>query len=171
MATPPPFPQNSVYTKCWCEENIYFLAQHLATTLSLQDWSIHVVFISNHAKTANARELGLPVVWDYHVILVVHTLLSDATVEPLAWIYDFDSAAPTPMSKAEYLATTFRTDIPIEYHRLVKFPIWGRLVTQTHFSLFRIIPAAMYLKHLSQIDHTWRVLLCQIHDDIEMNRS
>ncbi|KAF8921495.1 hypothetical protein CPB85DRAFT_1271103 [Mucidula mucida] len=53
MATPPQFPQEPVYTKCWCEENIYFLAQHFYTTLSLQEWSINVVFISNHRKTAN----------------------------------------------------------------------------------------------------------------------
>lgn len=59
--SPPPLPPNSVYTSCYCEENIYLLAQAF-TQLSDADstaddrarpwpWQIYVVFISNGGKT------------------------------------------------------------------------------------------------------------------------
>lgn len=58
--SPPPLPPDSVYTSCYCEENIYLLAQaftQLSDTDSTADdrgpwpWQIYVVFISNGGKT------------------------------------------------------------------------------------------------------------------------
>lgn len=51
----PPYPMlpvDSIYTSCYCEENIYLLAQAFYEQPSLRAaWEIFVVFISNHTKT------------------------------------------------------------------------------------------------------------------------
>ncbi|KAJ8457430.1 hypothetical protein ONZ51_g11537 [Trametes cubensis] len=63
---PPPLPPDSIYTSCYCEENIYLLAQTF-TQLSESNaterrgpwpWQIFVVFISNGGKTV--RNFTLP---------------------------------------------------------------------------------------------------------------
>ncbi|KAI0747678.1 hypothetical protein C8Q80DRAFT_689982 [Daedaleopsis nitida] len=53
-----PLPANSVYTSCYCEENVYLLArafkaQAVAAAGARTDWpwEICVVFVSNGAKT------------------------------------------------------------------------------------------------------------------------
>lgn len=55
MAVPPPLPLNSVYTSCWCEENIYLLCQAFLENPSVQEeWRTFVIFISNDNKTVRA---------------------------------------------------------------------------------------------------------------------
>lgn len=58
--SPPPLPPDSVYTSCYCEENIYLLAQAFtllsdadstADNRGLWPWQIYVVFVSNGGKT------------------------------------------------------------------------------------------------------------------------
>nr|VWP00499.1 Mitogen-activated protein kinase (EC [Ganoderma boninense] len=84
---PPPLPPDSVYTSCYCEENIYLLAQnflaeaHTQTSRGLAwPWEIYVVFISNRGKTVAlwSQKLRAPqvVVWDYHVVLVLRPAAS-----------------------------------------------------------------------------------------------
>ena len=58
---PPPPPQGCVYTSCYCEENIYLLAQALCAEADrpapprwTRLWDIHVVFVSNEDKTVRA---------------------------------------------------------------------------------------------------------------------
>ena len=58
---PPPLPLNSIYTSCYCEENVYLLAQTFQK-LSVEDkaafpWDIYVVFISNDDKTVSVWHL------------------------------------------------------------------------------------------------------------------
>jgi hypothetical protein len=49
---PPSIPRDAVYTGCYCEENIYFLAQAFsADPDTAKYWDIFVVFISNRSKT------------------------------------------------------------------------------------------------------------------------
>ena len=54
---PLPLPSNAVYTSCYCEENIYLLAQtfagaaNAAGRASPGPWEIYVVFVSNGGKT------------------------------------------------------------------------------------------------------------------------
>lgn len=55
---PPTLPTNVVYTSCYCEENVYLLAQTFQK-LSVEDkaafpWDIYVVFISNPHKTVHS---------------------------------------------------------------------------------------------------------------------
>ncbi|KAL1947427.1 hypothetical protein VTO73DRAFT_14388 [Trametes versicolor] len=127
--SPPPLPPDSVYTSCYCEENIYLLAQAF-TQLSDADswpWQIYVVFISNGGKTVALWSQTTPsgvVVWDYHVVLVLlpraphyprrgtdgaPTPESDSqdTAERHAWVYDFDTTFPVPCSWIDYIAGTF----------------------------------------------------------------
>lgn len=48
----PALPSNSVYTRYYCEENAYLLAQAFYEQPSIREaWDIFVVFISNHTKT------------------------------------------------------------------------------------------------------------------------
>ena len=60
--TPPPVPPGCVYTRCYCEENIYLLADALVRhpdVASTQDprtpslWDPYVVFISNHQRSVS----------------------------------------------------------------------------------------------------------------------
>ena len=54
---PLPLPSNAVYTSCYCEENIYLLAQTFAGAVNAAGraspgpWEIYVVFVSNGGKT------------------------------------------------------------------------------------------------------------------------
>ncbi len=58
MASPPLFLQpDSVYTSCYCEENVYLLAKSFAAEGEVLGrsapwpWEIYVVFVSNSGKT------------------------------------------------------------------------------------------------------------------------
>ena len=53
---PPPLPENLTYTSCYCEENIYLLAEQFEET---EGWEVYVVFISNDSKTVS---LFVPIV-------------------------------------------------------------------------------------------------------------
>lgn len=47
-------PANAIYTSCYCEENVYLLAQSLLARLEVTAvWEIYVVFISNETRTVN----------------------------------------------------------------------------------------------------------------------
>ena len=53
---PPPLPENLTYTSCYCEENIYLLAEQFEET---EGWEVYVVFVSNDSKTVS---LFVPIV-------------------------------------------------------------------------------------------------------------
>lgn len=53
---PPVLPQDSVYTSCYCEENVYLLAKRFSSDQDVTAfWDPYVVFISNRNKTVSAR--------------------------------------------------------------------------------------------------------------------
>lgn len=59
---PPPLPPDATYTSCYCEENVYLLAQMfqaLATETDDWPWAAYAVFISNETKTVGALSLAL----------------------------------------------------------------------------------------------------------------
>ena len=85
---------NSVYTACYCEENIYWLIKRFLTPSGEQQWDVFSVFISNPTRTVTdmneeyvrilkfITQVGLwnqqvgssrdmPVIWDYHVVLAL----------------------------------------------------------------------------------------------------
>lgn len=48
---PPDLPQGAVYTRCYCEENVYLLCQRFSSLPEItESWLIWVVFISNVDK-------------------------------------------------------------------------------------------------------------------------
>jgi len=151
---PPPLTPDSHYAGHYCEENIYHLADLFLKQPSIKDiWDVVVVFISNESKAValwNQKLAGSPdyaIVWDYHVVLILrlrsehgvtkgekaeHTDTPDRDTE--AWIYDYDTLLPKPCYWKDYVSLTFRTDaeVPLEYR-----------------SLFRVIPADMYLDYFA----------------------
>ncbi|KAI0648246.1 N-terminal glutamine amidase-domain-containing protein [Trametes meyenii] len=199
-AVPPPLPPDSVYTPCYCEENVYLLARrftqlsevHATERRGPWPWQIFVVFISNGGKTValwsqKARD-GV-VVWDYHVVLVLlpraphdsgdgshiaSGVGSDSGPFKLlgahqAWVYDFDTILPVPCPWREYIAGTFpyaldesvADRVDSRFHRYVSYGpdwYWHALtrsrpacgtISRTARSLFRVIPAGVYLDHFA----------------------
>ncbi|KIY51006.1 hypothetical protein FISHEDRAFT_37900, partial [Fistulina hepatica ATCC 64428] len=120
----------------YCEENIYLAIQSLLK--SSLNWDVYAVFISNHNKTVALWKQKLAkteedlVIWDYHVIAIVHqpqARTCNYTGDIFnTWAYDFDSQIDMPCRLQDYLAQTFSADIPQDYQ-----------------SLFRVIPGQVFL--------------------------
>ncbi|KAI8878664.1 hypothetical protein K501DRAFT_258181 [Backusella circina FSU 941] len=125
--------QDAIYTRCYCEENIYMLCKAInEKTPDLID-NFTVVFISNEDrkvpfwKQKSCKEDGYPVVWDYHVILLFEH-------ESGLKIYDFDTQLNFPSSADVYAIESLRPEIPLpkQFQRF-----------------FRMIPATMYLREFA----------------------
>ncbi|RPD59122.1 hypothetical protein L227DRAFT_576350 [Lentinus tigrinus ALCF2SS1-6] len=107
MSSPPlPLPPAAVYTSCYCEENIYLLAQTFVQAASAPGrakpwaWEIYVVFVSNGRKTvalwSQKVHAGGVVVWDYHVFLVLRPLPRDRPHTKVQLQDDHKAHAPAP---------------------------------------------------------------------------
>ncbi len=108
------------YTQNFCEENIWFLGKSLLKE-GFQPNHLTVLFLSNaHQQTPLYSQIlgkaGLPVVWDYHVIL----LCMQHDNAPL--IFDFDSQLPFPISLWDYLLNTFpdHQALPSQFHIYIR---------------------------------------------------
>ncbi|TFK42976.1 N-terminal glutamine amidase-domain-containing protein [Crucibulum laeve] len=149
---PPVFPPNSVYTSCWCEENIYLLCKaFLDQSQIVKIWEVFVVFISNDSKTVAllnqkaARSDDSVVVWDYHVILVLRQRDSSSGVNPQehesdqtwgqSWVYDLDTRLTMPCTWGEYQEHTFPKAIQAQCHG--------------YHSIFRVIPGETYVNYFA----------------------
>jgi protein N-terminal glutamine amidohydrolase len=88
------------YTSLYCEENVWQLAQDTRLPLGQK----HAVFITNENRKAalwcQRVSPDKPVVWDYHVVLLV-----EAAAGPV--IFDLDSTLPFPSKLGVYLRKTF----------------------------------------------------------------
>ncbi|KAF9069823.1 N-terminal glutamine amidase-domain-containing protein [Rhodocollybia butyracea] len=135
-SSPPPLPENSMYTSHWCEENVYLLMESFTQDSSISElWEPYTVFISNHAKSVAllnqkiSKELGSPVVWDYHAIAVLRPRKQPSSEH--SWVYDFDTQLEIPATWDSYFDRTFST------------------VPDTYQSIFRVVPAATLLDHFA----------------------
>lgn len=97
-AAPPSFR----YASCYCEENVW----HLCADPGVEGSTRAAVFISNAARRVAvgcqraAPEPGVPIVWDYHVVLAAHG--------PRGWaIWDLDSTLGAPVPLSVYLRASF----------------------------------------------------------------
>jgi len=173
-STPPSIPSDNVYTPYYCEENIYLLAKSFsADPQVVGTWDVFILFISNHNKAValwcqqKAHEPHLPVVWDYHVILILRPRnhlgqnVAESGVVPLplpeekahTWAYDFDTCLDLPCTLQEYLDWTFR-DVNPQYQ-----------------SLFRVIPCEIYLNHFaSDRSHMLTVKEDELTSAVKMSR-
>ncbi|TFK27395.1 hypothetical protein FA15DRAFT_666479 [Coprinopsis marcescibilis] len=145
---PPALPPKAIYTSCYCEENIYLLCRDFTSIPEIAEkWDAKVVFVSNADQQValftqkSARKEELPVIWDYHVILILkpreveedeglHGRNNEEADDPprMTWLYDFDTRLPVPCPWEEYLKLTFPEDILPEYE-----------------SCFRVVDAQEYL--------------------------
>ncbi|KAF9452261.1 hypothetical protein P691DRAFT_722298 [Macrolepiota fuliginosa MF-IS2] len=153
----PDLPTNYTYTRCYCEENVYLLCQEFMTRKDVHEhWEVWAVFISNERKTVAlweqkvAREEGAPVVWDYHVILLLEAKgigngsawgsrggvgTSDRSSRNgvQSWVYDFDTAiTPVPCPWDEYMMRTFPYELTPQYR-----------------SSFRLITGEVFINHFA----------------------
>lgn len=129
------------YTANYCEENIW----HLCQEPRFAGWPRKVIFISNASRACplwqqrTAQAGDQPVIWDYHVILLVHRG---------HWmVWDADSRLPWPVPLPRYLSSTF------PFHR--------QLPPRMH-PWFRVVEAEDYVRifasdrsHMHREDGSW----------------
>ncbi|KAH7340977.1 N-terminal glutamine amidase-domain-containing protein [Rhizoctonia solani] len=138
---------NTPYTSCYCEENVYLACQALIEVDAPSLENIYAVFLSNPTKTIliwgqkaaqHKMDIGCPVVWDYHVIMVLVAAANenepDQTVADRTYIVDFDSMLGTLVSWKDYTSRTFQS-------HLFECGIFD----PTLQSMFRVIPASQYI--------------------------
>jgi protein N-terminal glutamine amidohydrolase len=116
-----------LYTKLFCEENIWQLAKSLIKS-DIDEKKIHVMFITNHNKhiaiyNQLATEPNQAVIWDYHVILILK-------IKQSVCVFDFDSRLDFPTPINNYFQHSLPDNIKTEYH-----------------SQFRMIAADNYLQN------------------------
>ena len=123
-----------VYTSCYCEENVWKLCQ----MIQVKDPSLladtKVVFVSNFAKKvafwcqkSGKDNKNVPVVWDYHVILI-HKGQKD-------WLtYDLDTTLDFPTSIEDYFMKSFCPDIK---------------KSSSYKPMFRVVDSEDFLEHFS----------------------
>jgi hypothetical protein len=120
---------SQLYTKCFCEENVYHLIKFLSDVPTIEN--TFAVFISNPTRTIPiwCQKSSLdeqPVIWDYHVVCLAKS--SD-------WlIFDFDTTLSNPISFKEYINQAIRPHVS--------------LPSQLSRS-YRIVAGADYIKHFA----------------------
>ncbi|EFN57465.1 hypothetical protein CHLNCDRAFT_13094, partial [Chlorella variabilis] len=125
-----PSRSDCVYTACWCEENVWWLAQQLVAQLPA--WRLAIIFISNSHKMVpvwyQRAGLGKVVCWDYHVLLVAQQEGGEALV------FDLDTTLPFPCSLADYRrhALLGAANLPQHYRRF-----------------YRVVPGALFVRHFA----------------------
>ena len=117
------------YTPYFCEENIWWLARNLVDA-GYDQSEMRVLLFSNPWQSValmkqRASVQGGPVIWDYHVVLMVRT-------DNVQRILDFDTLLDFDASCSDYLLNTFpvQSGLPKHYRAWV-----------------RSIPASGYLEH------------------------
>jgi len=111
-----------LYTAYYCEENIW----HLCNNSEIENFEKNIVVISNVEKKCalfyqkiNQHFPNIPVVWDYHVILLVFQN---------EWlVYDFDTILSFPVKLEEYLHKTFQN---VENYR---YQPYFRIITKQDY--------------------------------------
>lgn len=99
-----------LYTKCYCEENIYHLVKSLRNVPDLGD--IYAVFISNGTRSIpiwsqKTAQSDQPVIWDYHVICVAKSSND--------WlVFDFDSTLSLPTLFKDYVTHALKPNIKLQ---------------------------------------------------------
>lgn len=120
--------ENSLYTSCYCEENIWKLCEKIKDFDAGFLENCFVIFVSNDAKQVpvwfqkpGRESRDYLCVWDYHVFLV-----QKHPEEVL--VYDFDTVLEFPTSFDNYVRKAIKPEYNIYHERL-----------------FRVIPAEIYL--------------------------
>lgn len=134
---PPPLPKKyPLYTKCYCEENVYILSTYLDSMCqsrnkkaqgpsSSRRWDVDVVFVSNKDQSValwEQRASTFPdtdhiVIWDYHVFVVVTCSQGNGALENNEAENGLTTqrrAPPSPLQRARaQLGSTFSRREPM----------------------------------------------------------
>ena len=126
-----------IYTKCYCEENIWMLCQHVKNSNPEFLSNLSTLFISNPNKSIpiweqlGQKDKDCPVVWDYHVVLLL-AFQNNSSYE--YFVYDLDSSLPFPSRLSEYVKKALRSD--------------SDLMSQ-YWRYIRVVPAKLYLENFA----------------------
>ncbi|XP_004348906.2 hypothetical protein CAOG_02156 [Capsaspora owczarzaki ATCC 30864] len=126
------------YASCWCEENVYHLCLHASQTAWEQNMrashtvnnfieQASVVFISNPSRKTpiwcqRLSQPGCPVVWDYHVVLVLPAPSG-------VMVYDLDTTLGFPCLFRSYADEALRDS----FNSLSSFHRRYRVVAASEF--------------------------------------
>ncbi len=103
------------YASHYCEENVYKLCEK---SLCKDDFESFAVIVSNSNKSipiwcqSLSKDSSSPVVWDYHVILV----LVPREIDKKSVVYDFDTTLAFGMDGTEYCCLSFRPELNLPAH-------------------------------------------------------
>ncbi|XP_056153850.1 protein N-terminal glutamine amidohydrolase isoform X2 [Lampris incognitus] len=144
-----PHKDDCVYTRCYCEENVWKLCEFISAQKQVPAGEVHVVFISNERRMIplwkqKSGQEDEPVIWDYHVILL-HVSVRWGQ----SFIYDLDSTLPFPCDLQLYAAQAFRSDQQIKsnFHRKL------RVVSSEDF----LKTFASDRSHMKDTEGAWRM--------------
>ncbi|EPX71217.1 uncharacterized protein SOCG_01435 [Schizosaccharomyces octosporus yFS286] len=129
------------YTSCYCEENIYQLAEHVVKEKPPQ-LQAYVVFLSTPTKTMPIWEQSKSpfVIWDYHVVLLTRSLKNPKE----GWfVWDPDTRLSIPCSLEQYLEQALRRDLE---HLPGQPLVYGNLCYETNRK-YRVIDANTFVQH------------------------
>ncbi|KAI0232979.1 Protein N-terminal glutamine amidohydrolase [Lamellibrachia satsuma] len=102
--------EKCIYTKSYCEENVWKLCEHVQLSghpSKLQH--CYAVFISNEKKAVPiwkqkaSTDAQVPIIWDYHVIFLYEG-------ETVTLVYDIDSVLSFPCSFDTYIREALPQD-------------------------------------------------------------
>ncbi|MCC7384844.1 MAG: hypothetical protein IT384_23550 [Deltaproteobacteria bacterium] len=132
-----------LYAENYCEENIW----HLAGDAAVGPGERFAVFITSPARAtplwkqrAAPRE-DEPVLWDYHVILLLRTMEGTE-------VYDLDTTLGFPTPLGEYLRATFHPERPVPAENRARFRVLAADEYRRSFGSDR--------RHMLLPDGTWR---------------
>lgn len=111
--------EKSIYTRCYCEENVYMLCQRVSRLAAERqdagfDWQCFAVFISNEIERCPvwrqkaAADDDAPCVWDYHVVLYC---TSDRCKR--AVVVDLDTTLPIVYDAAKYVTSALAPSVKL----------------------------------------------------------
>lgn len=138
-----------VYTKCYCEENVWKLCEKLISHhyFNNQETTVYAAFISNSTKSVAlwSQTSGDPnnnglIVWDYHVVTVVIGAQNSV-------VYDLDSTLPFPCSLQDYISQTFHPEFELKK----RYKQYIRMVPAIHF----LAKFSSNRSHMQKSDGSW----------------
>ena len=126
MSLPNVKKEGFLYHAYYCEENIWHVCQHEPFEHS------YVIFIASTGASfpmmnqSVMTDPTVPILWDYHVVLLVHAEVNQ--------ILDFDTALPFCCDIDKYFSYSF---------------LDNRLLDEHERPYFRVVPASEYITHFS----------------------
>lgn len=135
---------NSLYTSCYCEENIYLLCKYLLQQDINKQYKYYILFITNPYNSIYIfnQTLGNPVNWDYHVILLQYN-----TYNKQVYVYDYDTTImPQPCAFLDYITYTiqYNKQYNVFYNDIYQLPYYRVISDDNYINYFSSNRVHMY---------------------------